>query len=316
MSLKFLVTGGAGFIGSHIVEELLSKGYKIVIIDDLSSGSIENISKFRDRVEFVEGSIVDFGLVSEVVNGVDGIFHLAARPFVIETMQDPVGSTEVNFNGTLNVLEAARAANVRSFVFSSSSAVYGDSDILPIHEQLHYDPISPYAAAKLASEQYVTLYAKAFELPAISLRYMNIFGERQNPASLYSAVIPKFINLMLIGDKVPIYGDGEQTRDFLYVSNVVDANMLAFEKLSNNELQHGIFNIGSGKGTSINELVKILENEIDIKANVEYQPERPGEIKHSFSDISLAEKSLGFNVEIDFKKGIKNTLEYIQSTLI
>jgi len=316
MRVNFLVAGGAGFIGSHLVERLLSLGHNVKVIDDLSTGKIENIEHILDNIEFIKASITDFTAVAEAIYDTDVVFHFAANPFVIDTINDPIGSTEVNFTGTLNLLEAARRENVKAFIFSSSSAVYGDSKTLPVKEDMLSAPLSPYAAAKLASEYFVQLYADTYELPAVSLRYMNIFGERQNPESLYAAVIPKFIRKMLLGERVEIFGDGEQTRDFLYVENVIDANIVCFNMLFDNKLHSGVFNIGSGEKISINQLVKILEAEIGVKADVAYAPERKGEIRHSYCDPSKAKEILNFEPEIHFKEGIKKMIAYLKSTLV
>ncbi len=313
MKQRCLVTGGAGFIGSHIVEKLVNLGHSVRIIDDLSSGNLENIALFRDKVEFIEGTITDYQVVAAAMQDIDAVFHLAAMPFVVQTIQEPIESTNVNFTGTLNLLETARLQHVKAFVFSSSSAIYGDSKILPVHENLLPEPLSPYAAAKLASEYYLTLYAQIYDLPTVNLRYMNVFGPRQNPESFYSAVIVKFINRIITDRPIEIYGDGEQTRDFIYIDNVVTANLLAFEKLLSGEIKTALCNIGSGLKLSINELVKILQDLTGKTAKISYQPERIGEIKHSYADISKALDILGFNADIDFKEGLKRVLKHIES---
>ncbi|MCD4657495.1 MAG: GDP-mannose 4,6-dehydratase [Planctomycetes bacterium] len=313
MKHKCLVTGGAGFIGSHIAEKLVNAGHSVRIIDDLSSGNLENIITFRDKVEFIEGTITDYQAVAEAMVDIDAVFHLAAMPFVVQTIQEPVDSTNVNFTGTLNLLETARLQGVKAFVFSSSSAVYGDSEILPVHEDLLPEPMSPYAAAKLASEFYLTLYAQIYNLPTVNLRYMNVFGPRQNPESFYSAVIVKFINRIITDRQIEIYGDGEQSRDFVYVENVVNANLLAFEKLITGEIKTALCNIGSGSRLSINELVKTLENLTGKTAKISYEPERIGEIKHSYADISKALNVLDYKVNINFEEGLSQVLKHIES---
>ena len=313
MKLNCLVTGGAGFIGSHVAERLLNDGHNVRIIDDLSSGNIENIAGFRDKVEFIEDTITNYQTVAKAMMGIDAVFHLAAVPFVVQTIQEPLSSTEVNFTGTLNLLETARLQNVKAFVFSTSSAVYGDSEILPVRENLLPDPLSPYAGGKLASEYFLTLYSQLYDLPTVNLRYMNVFGPRQNPESFYSAVIVKFIQRIINDQGIEIYGDGEQTRDFVFVDDVVNANMLALEKLLAGKVKTTLCNVGSGIRISINQLVQVIEEITNKTANVKYEPERLGEVKHSYADVAKAKTDLGFEAQIEFKAGLKKVLEHIVS---
>jgi len=306
----YLVTGGAGFIGSNIVAELLRRNHKVRVIDNLSSGRMENISGFMDEIEFVDGDIRDFWTVEEAVKGVDYVLHQAALPSVIRSVRNPLTSNEVNITGTLNLLEAARKARVKKFVFASSSSVYGESESLPKKEEMTPAPLSPYANSKLASENYCMIYDRLYDLPAVALRYFNIFGPRQDPSSQYSAVIPRFIHALLSGEQPIVYGDGLQSRDFTYVANAVDANILAAETES---VRGEVFNVACGERFTLLELLEYLNEIIGTNIEAAFADERPGDIKHSLAQISKAESLLGYNISVNFKNGLKETVTHFKN---
>jgi UDP-glucose 4-epimerase len=307
-NIKAVVTGGAGFIGSHIVEELIVRNWQIKIIDDLSTGRIENIKPFlsEKNVDYVQGSITNLPLLEKHIYGMDYIFHEAAIPSVPRSIDNPLASNEANINGTLNVLIAARNNHVKKVVFASSSSVYGDTPTLPKKEDMIPNPQSPYAVNKLAGEYYCRVFNTVYKLPTICLRYFNVYGPRQNPNSQYAAVIPKFLKSILTDQSPVIFGDGEQSRDFTFVKDVVTANILAAES----EIT-GIFNIGEGKGITLNKLTKlmlVLLKKTDIRAI--YQRERPGDVKHSLADITKA-ASFGYKPQYDVENGLKETIRSI-----
>ena len=297
--MKVLVTGGAGFIGSHLVEKLVKKGFELRIIDDFSNGSIENLKDFQDQIEIIKGDILEFDLINSAMKDVDVVFHLAAAISVPRSIKDPRRTSLVNVQGTINVLEAARNNGVKRVIFSSSSSVYGDSPGLPKRETQTPSPKSPYGVSKLTGELYMKLYSDIFDLETISLRYFNVFGPKQNPYSPYSAVIPKFILNALKGKPLQVRGDGTQTRDFTFVMNVVEANIAAM-RAPKNVARGEIFNIGCGKSISINELVQCLKEFLDEELRVEHLPAIKGEIIHSVSDITKAQSLLGWRPLIDF----------------
>lgn len=304
---KFLVTGGAGFIGSNIVSELLKQGHFVRVLDNFSSGKRDNLKSFDKDYELIEGDIRSYHIVSEALKDIEVVLHQAALPSVPRSIKDPITSNEVNVNGILNILEASLSANVRRVVYASSSSVYGDNPELPKHEGMLPNPLSPYAVSKLAGEKYCSVFSKIYGLETIALRYFNVFGPNQDPTSQYSAVIPKFITSMMNDERPVIYGDGEQSRDFTFVSNVVNANILAaFAKCDTGIAMNCAY---SGRIT-LNELVQSI-NKI-LKKNIEpvYEKQRPGDIKHSFADINLAKEKIGFNTTIDFETGLNNTIEF------
>lgn len=303
--LRFLVTGGAGFIGSNLVEELLDLG-EVSVIDDLSTGDIENIELLVDKgVSFIEASILDNEKLVDVSRGIDFIFHQAALPSVSRSIDDPVKSNLVNVSGTLNVLEAARKNNVKKVVYASSSAVYGDTVELPISESMKPNPLSPYAVSKLAAEYYCRVYSHIYGTPTVCLRYFNVFGPRQNPYSEYSAVIPKFISLILEGKAPTINGDGSITRDFVFVKDVVHANIQAIKTKA-----EGVFNIANGKQTSLKELAELIMNKVGTKVEIIYGPNRTGDVQDSFADITEAKDKLQYTPKYDIKKGLKETIKW------
>lgn len=303
--MKYIVTGGAGFIGSHIVEAI-SESHEVVVIDNFSSGKRGNLSGFKN-VHIIEGSICDLGLLKEAFSGADGIFHLGAIASVVRSVDDPGSTHETNLTGTLNVLLAARDCGVKKVVFSSSSAVYGDEPTLPKREQMPPVPLSPYAVSKLAGEYYCSVFSELFGLKTVSLRYFNVFGPRQDPMSEYAAVIPKFITRLLNQQAPLIFGDGKQTRDFVYVKDVVQANLLAMQGSKT-----GTFNIGSGERLDLNTLARTLAGIMDIRIPPIYEKPRSGDIRDSVSDITAAKNSLGFRTSYSLDKGLKETISYFR----
>ncbi len=299
------MTGGAGFIGSNLVEELLDLG-EVSVIDDLSTGDIENIELLVDKgVSFIEASILDNEKLVDVSRGIDFIFHQAALPSVSRSIDDPVKSNLVNVSGTLNVLEAARKNHVKKVVYASSSAVYGDTVELPISESMKPNPLSPYAVSKLAAEYYCRVYSHIYGTPTVCLRYFNVFGPRQNPYSEYSAVIPKFISLILEGKAPTINGDGSITRDFVFVKDVVHANIQAIKTQA-----EGVFNIANGKQTSLKELAELIMYKVGTKVEIIYGSNRTGDVQDSFADITEAKDKLQYTPKYDIKKGLKETIKW------
>lgn len=302
---KVIVTGGAGFIGSHITDELIAHGARVIILDNLSTGRLENIQHLRDNInlEFVNGSITDLPILQKLFSDVDYVFHEAAIPSVPRSIENPVASHEANVNGTLNVLIASRDNKAKKVVFASSSSIYGDTPKLPKQEDMIPNPQSPYAANKIAAEYYCQVFNKVYNLPVACLRYFNVYGPRQNPDSQYAAVIPKFIKCILEGQSPNIFGDGEQSRDFTFVKDVVYANLLAAESQAT-----GVFNIGRGERITLNHLTQLLLkhlNRLDIQPK--YQKERNGDIKHSLANISRAQ-GFGYQPEYSIEKGIMETI--------
>ena len=304
--MKFVVTGGAGFIGSHIVEAIAGS-HEVVVIDNFSSGKRENLSMFADSINVIQGSITDLPLLKDTCNGADGIFHLGAIASVARSVDDPFVTHETNLTGTLNVLLAARDCGVRKVVFSSSSAVYGDEKTLPKREDLPPVPLSPYAVSKLAGEYYCRVFSELFGVKTVSLRYFNVFGPRQDPQSEYAAVIPKFITRLLNHQAPLIFGDGKQTRDFVYVKDVVQANLLAMQST-----ETGTFNIGSGQKIDLTTLAGDLARIMDIHVPPVYGEPRPGDIRDSVSDISAVKKALGYKAAFSLDKGLAETIRWFR----
>ena len=302
----YLVTGGAGLIGSHIVETLVKDGERVRVLDNLSTGRKENITPLLAQVEFIEGDLRDEETVRRAVEGVDFVLHQAAIPSVIRSVQDPIPTETANVVGTLNLLLAARDAGVRRVVYASSSSVYGDSPTLPKVETMPLHPKSPYAVSKLATEYHSRIFTDLHGLVTVGLRYFNVFGPRQDPASEYAAVIPKFITAMLCGEAPTIYGDGTQSRDFTYVSNVVAANLLA---ATAPDMEGRVFNAAVGECYTLLELVDILNEILGTQIKPTFRPARPGDIKHSQADISLIEEC-GYRSQIDFRAGLAKTAEW------
>ncbi len=298
--MRAVVTGGCGFIGSNLVGEL-SRFMDVTVIDNLSTGNLSNLEGIE--VEFVKGDILDLNLLKKVFKGADYVFHLAAVVSVQESVENPLRTNEVNVRGTINVLEAARSQGIKKVINSSSCAIYGDSYVLPLKETTLPDPKSPYAASKLAAENYCKVYSEVYGLKSISLRYFNVYGPKQDPFSDYAAVIPKFISRVLRRERPIIYGDGEQTRDFVYVKDVVKANLLAIEK------GEGVYNIASGKSVSINELARLICRIAGEDVNPIYEKEREGDIRHSVADVSKA-REIGFEPSYSLEEGLAETIDY------
>lgn len=307
----YLVTGGAGFIGSNIVEELVKRGEKVRIVDDFSTGKRENIVGFKDSIELIEGDLRDWEIVKRVMAGVDFVLHQGALPSVERSIEDPLTTTKVNILGTLNVLLAARKVKVKRVVYASSSSVYGDTPTLPKKEGMKTNPQSPYAVTKLIGEEYCRIYYSIYGLETVCLRYFNVFGPRQDPGSQYAAIIPKFITLMLKGKSPPIYGDGEQSRDFTFIDNVIEANLQACTAKG---APGEVFNIAYGKRVTINELVERLNKILQTRIEPTYQSPRKGDVRHSLADISQAGKTLHYSPEIGFDEGLEKTVQGFRGT--
>jgi UDP-glucose 4-epimerase len=307
---KVLVTGGAGFIGSNLVERLLHDGHDVRVLDDYSTGRLENLCFYNHPVGAIDlksGTITDLGICMNAMKNIEYVFHLAAIPFVQKSIDDPILTNENNIDGTLNVLEAAVKNGVKKVIFASSSAVYGDTDRIPTPEEEPTNPLSPYALHKLTGEGYLKLFYELYGLKSIALRYFNVFGPKQNPGSEYSAVIPIFINSILHRKPPTVFGDGNQTRDFTYVSNIVDANILAME---NDSIDFGVMNIASGRSVSLNELLDLLYYIIGESELPVYIAPRPGEVRHSMADITRAEVLLDYTPAMGFREGIMETIKY------
>jgi len=303
-----LVTGCAGFIGGHILRRLISEGVETVGVDDFSTGLRENIADLEGRFRFVEGTLCDPGVCRRAVEGVTGIIHQAAIPSVPRSIDDPLACLHSSITATATLVSAARDAGVRRLVQAASSAAYGDTEVLPNVETMPPKPLSPYAVGKLAQEYYALAAARCYGLETVSLRYFNVFGPGQNPDSEYAAVIPKFISLMLAGRPPTIYGDGEQCRDFIYIDNVVAANLAALRRPG--VFQGEVLNIAQGEAMTLNELVRHLNIVLGTDIRPVYAPARAGDIRRSQADIGLAEKLLGFRAGIDVREGLRRTVEH------
>lgn len=307
--MRMLVTGGGGFIGSHLVERLLTDGHEVRVLDNFATGRRSNLISMLDDIDLVEGDIQSYERAHNAVKDCDAVFHQAALPSVPRSVQDPLTSNASNVIGTLNVLLAARDAGVKRVVSASSSSVYGANPELPKHEGLATLPISPYAVAKLASEGYCRSFSEVYGLETVSLRYFNIFGPRQDPYSEYSAVIPKFINAYLGGQPPTIYGDGEQSRDFTFVANAVDANLLA---LSAENVSGQAFNVACGERITLNQLCDLVRELTGNDVQPSFGPPRPGDVRDSLADISLAREALGYEPAIDLRDGLKRTVAHYE----
>jgi len=310
--LQYLVTGGAGFIGSHIAVHLLREGHRVRVLDNLSTGRQENLEAVRavdsgGRFEWVPGDIRNAETCRAACAGVDYVLHQAALASVPRSIENPADTTAVNVLGTVNVLSAAREAKVRRVVVASSSSVYGDTPTLPKHEEMPTAPLSPYAASKLAAEVYARVFALTLGLPTVSLRYFNVFGPRQDPGSQYAAVIPLFITALLEARRPSVFGDGEQSRDFTYIDNVVAANLAACDR---GEGDGAAVNIACGERFTLNDLLRAIERQIGAKANAEYLAPRQGDVKDSQASIEKASRLLGFHPEIGFEEGLARTIAY------
>jgi len=306
--MRYLVTGGAGFIGSHLVEYLVDAGYEVVVLDDLSTGKRENLESVQDRIELIEGTITDAPTCVRACRGVDFVLHHAALASVPESLRDPVMTHHVNATGTLNLLLAARDARVKRVVYAASSAAYDGAD-LPKHEWMVARPSSPYGSSKLAGEHYCRAMFASFGLETVALRYFNVFGPRQDPRSQYAAVVPKFVAAAQANERPAIYGDGEQTRDFVFVTNIVQANMLACSAPA--EACCGeAFNIGSGSRTTINALWRQIADLAGCTAQPHYMPSRPGDVRDSHASLQRAQRALNYTPVITLDDGLRHTVEW------
>jgi len=311
--MKYLVTGGAGFIGSHITDLLIQEHHEVVILDNLFSGKRENISHLIEKngmVHFINGSITDPAILKSACESVDGIFHEAAIASVARSVNNPIATNEANVAGTLNVLTAARDAGVKKVVFASSSSVYGDTPTLPKRESMCPCPKSPYAVSKHAGEEYLQVFSELYGLKTLSFRYFNVFGPRQDPKSDYAAVIPKFITRILSHERPIIYGDGTQTRDFTYVKDVAEANIRAMKSSA-----EGVYNIAYGRQIDLNALAELIMNITGIRTEPVYEPARPGDIHDSLADSTRAQNAFGYNPKYTVKTGLTETIQWYQDRM-
>lgn len=306
----YLVTGGAGFIGSNIVKELLQKKQKVRVLDNFATGKRENLFEFKNNPDFelIEGDLRSFHVVRTAVKNMNYILHQGALPSVPRSIHDPLTTNDVNILGTLNILEAAKEFGVKRVVYASSSSIYGDNEILPKTEDMPINPLSPYALSKYTGERYCQIFTKIYDLETVCLRYFNVFGPNQDPTSQYSAVIPKFIRLMSQGKRPIIYGDGTQSRDFTYVSNIVAANLLA---CTAEGMGGELFNIACGQSYTVLQLVDALNRILGTAIEPLFEEERPGDVKHSLADISRAKEKLGFQVYTHFEQGLTELVDEI-----
>ena len=308
--MRYLVTGGAGFIGSNIVDELVRRGHSVVVLDNLSTGKETNLAGVRSKIELNTGSVTDLAAVQAACRGAEYVIHLAARTSVPRSVEDPLGTNHTNIDGTLNVLVAARDAKVRRFVFAASSSAYGETPTLPKVETMQPDPISPYGVTKYVGELYAQVFGRVYGLETASLRYFNVFGPRQDPTSQYSGVLSRFMLAVIEGKPPVIYGDGEQSRDFTFVENIVDESLRACEA---GGASGKVFNGGTGVRVTLNEVLRQLEKITGKKIPAKYEPARSGDILHSQADISLARKILGYEPRVLFEEGLKRTWDWYQA---
>jgi UDP-glucose 4-epimerase len=302
-----LVTGGAGFIGSHLVEALLEQGCRVRVVDNLSTGHRHNLAHLEGRYEWLEGDLADFDACRRAVAGVEAFFHQAAIPSVPRSVREPLQSHESGPTATLNLLEAARQAGAHRVIFAASSSAYGETSELPKHEGMLPSPLSPYAAGKLAGEYYIGVYAQTMGLDGVSLRYFNVFGPRQDPSSPYSGVISLFTKAMREGRRPLIYGDGQQTRDFTYVSNVVAANLAAYN--AEGPLHGAVLNVGTGRRVSLLDLVAAINDILGTHLEPDFQPARPGDVRDSQASLDRIRDVLGYQPRVDFEEGLRRTIE-------
>ena len=307
---RILITGGAGFIGSHIGVALRAQGDDVRVLDDLSTGHESNLEAIGPGLDFVRGSVTDPAVVAAAVEGCDYVYHEAALASVPRSVKEPVASNDANVCGTLNVLVAARDAGVKRFVYAASSSAYGDTEVLPKVEDMPVQPKSPYAVAKLAGEHYVSAFAGCYGMQTLSIRYFNVFGPRQDPDSPYAAVIPIFADALLAGKAPTIHGDGEQSRDFTYIDNVVSANLKA---LTAPKLAGEVVNVALGKRTTLNELYRMIQEILGTDIDAQYGPTRAGDVKHSEAAIGRAESLLGYETLVGVEDGIRRTIEWYRT---
>jgi nucleoside-diphosphate-sugar epimerase len=308
--MRYLVTGGAGFIGSNMVDELVRRGHDVTVLDDLSAGKESNLAHVRSKIDFLVGSVTDLAAVQSACKGADYVIHLAARTSVPRSVKDPLESNHVNIDGTLNVLVAARDAKVKRFVFAASSSAYGETPTQPKVETMPSVPISPYGVTKYVGELYAQVFGRNYGLENACVRYFNVFGPRQDPTSQYSGVLSRFMLAVIEGQQPVIYGDGEQSRDFTYIENVVDVTLRACETPGASGM---VFNGGTGARITLNEVLKQLEKITGNKLQAKYEPLRVGDIRDSQADISLARKILGYNPAVGFEAGLERTWQWYKS---
>lgn len=310
----YLITGVGGFIGSSLARELLRRGERVRGVDNFATGKRENLTEVLRDIDFREADILDLEAMRPACDGVDFVLHQAAIPSVPKSVLDPIGNNHANVDGTVNVLVAARDAGVKRVIYAASSSAYGDTPTLPKEEGMSPDPISPYAVAKLAGEHYMGSFFRCYGLETVSLRYFNVFGPRQDPSSPYSGVLAKFITQMLSGKRPTIFGDGEQSRDFTYIDNVVEANLLACKAPA--QAAGKMMNIAMGRRVTLNETFKMVQQLTSYTGSPIYAPEREGDIKHSLADISLAEKYLGYKPRVNFEEGLQRTIDWYRSSRV
>jgi UDP-glucose 4-epimerase len=309
---KCLVTGGAGFIGSHIVRALLERGRQVRVLDNLSTGKRANLAEIAGQIELLEGDICDVPTVERAMRDVDVVFHLAARASVPRSVEHPRPANEINVTGTLNLLIAARDAGARRFVYSASSSAYGDTPTMPKIETMRPAPLSPYAVSKLAAEHYCACWSHVYGLQTACLRYFNVFGPRQDPKGDYAAVIPAFVSRMLRGERPIIFGDGEQSRDFCFVANVVHANLLASEAP---EVHGEVMNIACGQSTTLNQIVADINKLLGTNLAPEYREPRRGDVRHSLAALDAAKRVIGYEPQVFFSDGLRRSIEWYKANL-
>lgn len=310
---RFLVTGGAGFIGSNIVRRLVEEGCFVRVIDNLSTGKLANLVGLMDKIEFIQADMGDPAVARQAMDGIDVVLHQGALPSVPRSVEDPSATHRHCLDATFELLLAARDARVRRFVYAASSASYGDTPTLPKVESMAPDPLSPYAVGKLAGEYYCTVFSRVYGLQTICLRYFNVFGPNQDPASQYAAAIPAFVTAILKGKQPVVYGDGTQTRDFTYIENVVHANLLAAR------VEHTcgqVLNIACGQAISINKIIELINMIVGSDIKPIYAPPRPGDVKHSLADISLAKEVLGYEPIVGFEEGLERAIDWYRANLL
>jgi len=311
---KCMVTGGAGFIGSNLVACLLDEGQEVVVVDDFSTGKRKNLENLEGKIELIEGDIRNHGLMIKAMEGCRMVFHQAALGSVPRSVKDPAHSHDVNVNGTLSVLETARKTGVGRVIFAGSSSVYGNTEESPKHENMQQRPASPYAATKVAAESYVRAWACSYGMETITLRYFNVFGPKQDPEGPYAAVIPAFISSFLHGRQPVIFGDGKQSRDFCYIENACRANLFA-AKAPSESCDGRAVNIACSRAVNLLKILEILQELAGKDIAPEFKPQRPGDVRHSLADISLAEKSIGYSPAVHFEEGLKKTVQWYRENL-
>lgn len=309
--MRLVVTGGAGFIGSNTVDELISRGHSVVVLDDLSSGKEENLAEVRSKITFIKGSITELEVVRKAMTEADCVLHLAARTSVPRSVKDPIETNRINVDGTLNVLVAARDAKVKRVVFAASSSAYGETPTLPKSENMRPEPISPYGVTKFVGELYAQTFGRVYGLENVSLRYFNVFGPRQDPNSPYSGVLSRFCTAFLDETQPVVFGDGEQSRDFTYIENVVQANLLACEAPA---ASGKVFNVGTGGRFTLNETLALLRKISGKSLETKYDPPRDGDIRDSQADISQARQILGYEPTVAFEEGLQRTFDWYRES--